>query len=1067
MTSKTLAPTHSYAVAAGAALLLLSLGYFGILAPYGLDLADEGHLLHQIYRTYLGQLPYVDFHTGYAPAVYYWNAAVFSLFGVNLVLLRLCLALVNGLSVWCLYWLARRVGGSVPAAIAAGLLYLAFMPYDEHFASFNIPYPAWYGTLFWLLSLMCVLSWWERAHAAWWVVAGLCAGAAFAFKQNGGLLQLAALSITACLMERPVWGDQGASGGLRGTLWRAEGVVRWLIPVGGTFAFMAMFGRAAGPREVQVFALPLFVVVLWQLLVPRARLARPVPPLTLWRDLVLLAAGFLVVTVPWALYFWWRLGTAGFLESVLYIGGGTNYQHFYFILYPEVRRLCIFFLIAGGTLVTIGQLMRRGWLPPRLVMAVSATVVLGVLWLASSPRFPMVEGLQKSVVTLMRLVSFPLVLAVEWAAIAVHVAQTARRKSSDPQIISDVLVMPADSLERDRLVQSSGTYLIVLVSAILMHAQLFPRSDFQHLIFSAPLVVVLGAELIGSLATLWGRGIAHRAAGRRAVRVVALIPVYAAVAIALAPALVRIEYMVRAAWKGDVTALVHLDSPYAPLVIEPASGRPFLSISSALHYVQAHTRPDDYVFTFPCLDGFGFLLDRRDPTRHGYYFPGSPGRAVEAEVIDALRDRRPPYIVTLHDHALFFVDSPVYYFNLRRYVMQHYHPVERLDMFDVLRRNDAAEPAATVAAGAADESTGAAKAGGDDAPANDLPDSIPLWRRELEHRHGATAQRVNAALAAMPQPNVESLAAALWTLDPAGERALAELVRSGRSPGGAAALATALEPHALPVGLREFFLQIIMESGDQQSTVPLLETLKNAESAQIDSLASGLLFIEFRVAMERYWYVPPKRSDDAAIDDLLPSAQAIKWIDNPSEMIGLRLLAIRMAGRDRDPRFKPSLVRLLGDANENPVLRIGAAQSLVDGGFGDELIPTIMAWLPEASALPPALVAQIYQHAPERSRPILVQSMRAANDTERTVAFWIAAGLQDPQLLDSLRTGLSDPLPEVQIAAVWGLGNLGGDAVLPELKRVSRDGSKDMAGFAERAIQRIVTAERVPVAQKN
>ncbi len=1056
MTTKAPAQSRLYGSAAGALLLLLSVAYFGILAPYGLELADEGHLVHQIYRTYLGQLPYVDFHTGYTPAVYYWNAAVFSLFGVNLVLVRLCLAAVNALSVWCLFWLARRLGASVPAAVVTGLLYLAFIPFfDGHFASFNIPYPAWYGTLFWLLSLMCVLCWWERRGAIWWLVAGLCAGMAFAFKQNGGLLNLAALAMTACLMERPVSGDQGPMSRLGAGLRRAERTVRWLLPLGGTLALMAMFDRAAGVREVEVFALPLLVVALWQLLVPRARLARPVHALTLWRDLLLLALGFLLVTVPWVAYFWQRLGTAGLLESILYIGGSSNYQKFYFVLYPQVGFSCVLFLAVGGVLVSTGLLMRRGWLPRRLVMAALAMALLGAtLWLI---RRPMVEGFQRSVVLFVQDLSFALVLATAWAAIAVHIGQTARRRPSDPPDIADVLVMPADSLERDRLVQSSGTFLIVLVSGILMHAQLFPRSDFQHLVFSAPAVVVLGGQMFGALATLWGRGMARRARDRRVVRVAALLPVYAVVAIALAPAVSRIEYMVRAAWEQDGTALVRLESPYAPLVMEPAAARSFMALSSAVHYVQAHTRPDDFVFTFPCLDAFAFLLDRRDPTRHGYYYPGSPGRAVEAEVIDTLRDRQPPYIVALHDHALYFSDSPLYYFNLRHYVSRHYHPVQRLDMFDVLRRNDdAAEPPPVEEASAVGERTGDETPGTAGMPVGDFAGTVALWRRELEHRRGATARQVDAALAAMPSADVESLAGVALTLDSSGQRLLVDLVRKSRSAAGAAALATALEAHALSAPVRDLFLQAIMERGDQRSVVPLLETLKNAEFAELGGISTSLFYVESRAAVESYWYVPRKRLDGAAIDDVLPVAQAITWIDNPWELLGLRFFAIGMAGSHDDQRFTPFLVRVLGDANENPALRVNAAQGLVGDGRGDELFPMIVSLLTALSPFPPVLAAEVYRQAPERSRSNLVQSMHATNDNERATAFWIAAGAQDGELIDELRAGLSDPLMEVRIAAVWGLGNLGGDDVLPELGQVSRDGNKDLAVFAERAIQRIV-----------
>src|SRR5262245_52130674 len=149
MTTHATPRGRSFGNVVGLLVVILSLAYFGMLAPYGLELADEGHLVHQIYRTYLGQIPYIDFHTGYTPGVYYLNAALFALFGPNLLVVRLCLAVINGLSIGCLYWVGRRLGASRIAAATAGLLYVAFIPFfDGRFAPSNIPYPAWYVTFF-------------------------------------------------------------------------------------------------------------------------------------------------------------------------------------------------------------------------------------------------------------------------------------------------------------------------------------------------------------------------------------------------------------------------------------------------------------------------------------------------------------------------------------------------------------------------------------------------------------------------------------------------------------------------------------------------------------------------------------------------------------------------------------------------------------------------------------------------------------------------------------------------------------------------------------------------------
>ncbi|HVM97035.1 MAG TPA: hypothetical protein VMT89_11630, partial [Candidatus Acidoferrales bacterium] len=108
---------------AAALVLVATFSYFAALAPYGLNVDDEGTLLYQIYRTYVGQILYVDFHAGYTPGVFFTNAAIFSLAGVNVVAVRLGLALVNALSVLCLYLLAQRLGARRLAAGAAAIAF--------------------------------------------------------------------------------------------------------------------------------------------------------------------------------------------------------------------------------------------------------------------------------------------------------------------------------------------------------------------------------------------------------------------------------------------------------------------------------------------------------------------------------------------------------------------------------------------------------------------------------------------------------------------------------------------------------------------------------------------------------------------------------------------------------------------------------------------------------------------------------------------------------------------------------------------------------------------------------
>ncbi|MEI8359621.1 MAG: hypothetical protein WCH13_14185, partial [Deltaproteobacteria bacterium] len=128
-------------IALGAAVLAL---YFAFVR-YGVNLDDEGTVLNQVLRTARGERPYLDFHTGYTPAMFYVNALLLRLFGISVLPVRVLLAFVNTLSAVLVFRLALRFA-PVAESAAASLAYVLCMPFFAgQFASFNIPYPAWYA----------------------------------------------------------------------------------------------------------------------------------------------------------------------------------------------------------------------------------------------------------------------------------------------------------------------------------------------------------------------------------------------------------------------------------------------------------------------------------------------------------------------------------------------------------------------------------------------------------------------------------------------------------------------------------------------------------------------------------------------------------------------------------------------------------------------------------------------------------------------------------------------------------------------------------------------------------
>ncbi|MCX8073855.1 MAG: HEAT repeat domain-containing protein [Candidatus Binatia bacterium] len=997
----------------------LTAAYFYSLVPYGLNLDDEGTLLYQIYRTSLGHRLYTDFHAGYTPGVYWWNGLLFRLLAVNVLVIRFALAVVNSLAVYLIYLLAQKIGAKRwPAALAAWA-YVALIPYyDGQFFSANIPYPIWYVTLLWLLGVAMVLRWWERGSAWWLFAAGAAAGLVFGFKPNSGILAAAgSLSAVAVLLRVGSDGDPARGGWFE---WSTRALLV-VLPFLAVTGLAVVVTGAGGNRELAALVLPVLAFAAVTTGLP-APLRRTVSWRSAWWNGLSFGAGMALMVLPWAWHYWRQLGTAQFLRTTLFVG--TGFDKFYFLPYPPfssfswgVFAFLFFVLVAYWA-------MRQRFLHGRVLSTVGVAVV--VLVGAALLRHPpaMVEGLTASVTMRVRDVSFALALASIWLAVgaAVIAAWRLRVRLRSGKDASDL---------PERTSRQLPLFVIVLFAALFMHAQLYPRTDFMHLVPAVPALLVVGAALTSEFAGRFGAVLCRSLARGRRFRTLALLPVAVGIIALTAPAWQRIWYLWQFGWRsGD--AVVRLQSGRAPLVIEPAAGRLFFSINETTRFLIAHTAPGEFVFTFPVLDVLSFLADRHNPTRHGYFFPGWPGHEVEAEVIDALRQRPPRFVVTLHDHPLFFATAPVYYFNLRDYVTRNYRLVAQVGVFNILAPGTPKEL---------------------DVQEQGLPGDPELWQRELRYRRGATAAQLRLALAAAEREDPEAIAAVLADARPAVQYEAVRLIRKSRSSLGAAALAHLLEGQRLEGKEAELAIRTIAEIGDARSVAPLLR-LYDTDPASRPAVAGLLFHISSKLAFASYWFSQDWRAADRALASIEWERLA-DWADNPFEPLAVRVFAVRVAPHLQAKTLAPIFIRLLGDRNEWVDLSSQAADAVAALDLARPVFPAIVRLLRFDRLWVPAVVVKEWDRDDSEGRAALEFEMTSPQSEVRAVAFWVAAGVRDAALQPLLERGLDDPEVEVRMAAAWGLGELGERSAVAALELHVADPDDRVRAFVRSALAKL------------
>jgi hypothetical protein len=537
------------------------------------------------------------------------------------------------------------------------LAYLALLPVFGTCVSFNLPYPAWYASLF---GLLCCLSlcWYVERRKAWCILlSGACSGAADSFKPNVGVFALWA--VLAVLV---------AAGGRR-TRW--EGLLRWVVAALILGGLLTLFGKHLFSANSLFLFAPAILFLVTSLAQRRGETVS-----RLDTELVVLGAGFLIPTLPWVVYFVSQLGWQDFLGEVFLVGGEVRSIYTRSYPSPELQTVVLCAAIAGLSFAGLLPRLKPGskavvFVEVLAVLALGAAIC-GPWWhapgsfaadLAMGARLGVgLDGSLSSPAQTTRNIAFYAVPLVHWVALVAWYFGPLRERRST-------------------------SLTVLLPFALFGFLEVYPRADYMHLMMAVASTLPLGTFLLVRLSRNFLSTVVPHRWGRHLVSVTVLVA-YGMIATTT----VRHAGLVYDFSRWTRRDLTSLQLERAGSLEGAPNWRRLSQIRSVTRYVQQYLSPGEALFSFPALTVLNFLSGQPSPVRHDYFFARRPDHREEAEIVDRLREVRPPLIVVTDTPGSFFIDAPVYYFLLRGYVREHYVRARRVGIFEILeRRGDSGE----------------------------------------------------------------------------------------------------------------------------------------------------------------------------------------------------------------------------------------------------------------------------------------------------------------------------------------------------------------------------------------
>lgn len=348
---------------AGGTLLGMELfhGWFGY---------DEGALGQSAARVLSGQVPHRDFDEIYTGLLTYYHAALFSVFGVGLIVMRVALFVASMTWLGAMYLISRRFMPPVGAALVSLAAFAWGVP------NYTAAMPSWYILFAATFATLALIRWHETGHQRWLVVAGAASGLAFLFKLPGifvflgaGLAILAtgdaALATVDAAAERV---DERAS--------RLPGPPEWAViaALGLMLLLLARVLGAGGAREVVRYVIPTALLAL--AIAIRTASPRPAPVPKRWESLAtrllpFLLGGLLPIGAYLAFY-----ASVGGMHELLEGVFVTPFRRLDFAAVRPPPVASLLFALPLPLLFWLSPRAARKWVSVSLVVIVSLAVVV-------------------------------------------------------------------------------------------------------------------------------------------------------------------------------------------------------------------------------------------------------------------------------------------------------------------------------------------------------------------------------------------------------------------------------------------------------------------------------------------------------------------------------------------------------------------------------------------------------------------------------------------------------------------------------------------------------------------